>query len=195
MAIPFIRYVKSTDDGCGVDQCLSCYSQWEGRGSHGWKFCPYCGVEWKGILLCREKHEVAWLYRLKQQDKDKWEEWQRNQWCMPRTPLQRGWAIEVRDCREDDGETIHGHWNVVHWQSDYGITTLRMVLSHLQSLRHQVDLDLCKQKETGFPWKHWSEYRARIIDFKKPTYGYTSNIWQHAHSLEEKSLMEIWKPD
>jgi len=196
MSIPYFRYVEYTDDGCGIDQCLSCYNKWEGRsGSHGWKFCPYCGVEWKGKLECRQHYETAWLYRLKQQNQDKWDEWDRNRYCGPRLPLKRGWVIEARDCREDRGETTNGHWNVKDWQSDSGVTTLRMVLSHLESLRRQSYVDMCHQEQSGFPWKHWTEYRARIIDFKKPTYSYGSSIWQHGNSLEDKSLMEIWKPN
>ena len=49
MSIPKWRYVESTDDGCNVYQCLSCYESYEGRDSPKyWKYCPYCGVEWNG---------------------------------------------------------------------------------------------------------------------------------------------------
>lgn len=184
MAIPFRRYVKSTDDGCGVDQCLSCYRQWEGRGSEGWKFCPFCGVEWVGKLNCREYHEKKWLYLLKQQDEEKWRNWEYSRIDLP---LKRGWVIEVRTCKKSQGETTRSEWTVEHWQSDYGITTLRMVISHLKYLRDQARLD-----SSDLPWQHWFEYRARIADFNKPAYGYSSTIWRNSLNLEEKSLIEIW---
>jgi hypothetical protein len=47
MAINFWRSVGDTDDGCSKTQCLQCYTVWEGR-THGFVFCPYCGVKWQG---------------------------------------------------------------------------------------------------------------------------------------------------
>jgi hypothetical protein len=203
--IPFYRYVESTDDGCGVNQCLSCYQQWEGRTSpewSGWKFCPYCGCKWEGKLECREQHQPAWLYRLKQQDQQKWEEWERDSWSRSTIPRKRGWVIESRDCRAGEGDgwvadtrlesDRKSNWNVHVWQSDYGVTTLRMVLSQLASLRQQAAVDLCEQTE--WPWKHWTEYRARIIDFNRPAHSYCASIWQHGRDSEEtRSLVDIWK--
>jgi len=46
---PYWRYVRYTDDGCCIYQCLWCMADWELRsGMDGWKLCPVCGLEWKG---------------------------------------------------------------------------------------------------------------------------------------------------
>jgi hypothetical protein len=60
MPVPRWRVDRYTDDGCSVFQCLNCYKSWEGRCSPGythegiynasWRFCPICGVEWKGPM-------------------------------------------------------------------------------------------------------------------------------------------------
>lgn len=190
MPIPYFRYVEYTDDGCSIEQCLNCYQKWEGRGSHGWQFCPYCGTKWIDKLECRGHYDSAWLYRLKQQDKDKWEEWERDQrFGAEHPPLKRGWVIECRECREEDGKITEGQWHPSVWQSDYGVTTLAMVVCQLQSMRSQANLD--RHSKTPLWFKTWTEYRARIIDFKKPAYSYSSTIWQHG-VLVEKTLLEIW---
>ena len=49
MSIRKWRYVRDSDDGCNIYQCLSCYNSYDGRDNPSdWKFCPYCGVEWIG---------------------------------------------------------------------------------------------------------------------------------------------------
>lgn len=88
MAIPRWRYVRYTDDGSALYQCLNCYCYWDARTEPGyfekylktdalvqggwtlsgdgvrtyyakraepayrenWKFCPYCGVNWEGVV-------------------------------------------------------------------------------------------------------------------------------------------------
>jgi len=53
--IPYIRYVDGADDGCAIWQCLDCKMTWECRtpvrgdwpSMKYFKFCPYCGCEWK----------------------------------------------------------------------------------------------------------------------------------------------------
>ena len=55
MSICRWRKIEYTDDGCTLYECLHCYQRFEGRFFLGdWKFCPYCGAEWKG------EHE--WLF-------------------------------------------------------------------------------------------------------------------------------------
>jgi len=60
MSINLWRYVRYTDDGCAVYQCLKCSGKWEARDLPGWtdrdsgvytpvwKFCPLCGTQWEG---------------------------------------------------------------------------------------------------------------------------------------------------
>ena len=36
MSIPKWRYVRYTDDGCSLYQCLNCYNGWEARTEPGW---------------------------------------------------------------------------------------------------------------------------------------------------------------
>ena len=66
MAIPKFREINYTDDGCSAYQCLSCKNQWEARTSpeYGWKFCPYCGVEWNGEVKGRPSHTPKWKWNL-----------------------------------------------------------------------------------------------------------------------------------
>lgn len=50
MSIPAWRKVESTDDGCAIFECLSCYNNWEARTNpewSSWQFCPCCGVGWE----------------------------------------------------------------------------------------------------------------------------------------------------
>jgi hypothetical protein len=69
MSIRRWRHVESTDDGCNVYQCLSCYQSYEGRDCPSfWKFCPYCGVEWEGQhkwLVYDDKYNIIEPARLR----------------------------------------------------------------------------------------------------------------------------------
>ena len=57
------RFVKYTNDGCSLFQCLHCYEMWDSRTNpedwyHSkWQYCPYCGCKWMG--------EQKWDYRKK----------------------------------------------------------------------------------------------------------------------------------
>lgn len=64
MPIPFTREVEYVDDGCSRYQCLSCMDVWEGRDSpeYGWKFCPYCGIQWEGHKKTRSHWMPKWRY-------------------------------------------------------------------------------------------------------------------------------------
>lgn len=66
MAVAKWREVEYTDDGCSVYQCLSCYQQWEGRSSpeYGWKFCPFCGIQWTGGVMSRSHYTPRWRWEL-----------------------------------------------------------------------------------------------------------------------------------
>ena len=45
------RYVRYTDDGCSIYECLVCRNSWEIRGGiRGWVCCPYCRTVWEGEL-------------------------------------------------------------------------------------------------------------------------------------------------
>jgi hypothetical protein len=50
VSTPYRRYVRYTDDGRGIDECLNCQSRpWEWRGGSGIvRFCTYCGIELSG---------------------------------------------------------------------------------------------------------------------------------------------------
>lgn len=60
------REVRYTDDGCSLYQCLSCKQDWEARNSpeYGWRFCPYCGVEWTGGVKGRSHGNPKWQWNL-----------------------------------------------------------------------------------------------------------------------------------
>lgn len=66
MSIPKFRDCGYTDEGCSLYQCLSCKNQWESRSSpeYGWRFCPYCGVQWTGEIKCRPSHTPRWRWNL-----------------------------------------------------------------------------------------------------------------------------------
>lgn len=190
MSIPFYRYVCYTDDGCALHQCLNCYEKWECRGC-GWRFCAYCGIKFDGQLQCRNDHEPAWLYRLKQQDIEKRDRWDHDR-RMSENRLSRGWVIESRNCHESDGITTRDKWSVSYWQSNHGVTTLRMVIAHLASCRRIADTDATADRD--WPWRSWTEYRARIIDFKDRPPFTCSTIWQHSNIPESTPLIEFLHP-
>lgn len=66
VSIPKFRDCGYTDEGCSLYQCLSCKNQWEGRSSpeYGWRFCPYCGVQWTGEIKGRPSHTPKWHWNL-----------------------------------------------------------------------------------------------------------------------------------
>jgi hypothetical protein len=50
MGIAYWRYVRYTDDGCSIYECLACKGTWEMRGGgREWKWCPMCSCKWKGL--------------------------------------------------------------------------------------------------------------------------------------------------
>lgn len=53
--------VEYDGDGCRVHQCLKCYNFWTMRSNpdYGWKFCPFCGIEWKGQWPPEEERKKA----------------------------------------------------------------------------------------------------------------------------------------
>ena len=69
MSIPAIRYVNYSDEGCEIYECLNCYGKVEVRTGNRlgwdkeyepaeydkWKFCPYCGCQWKDYINSGEK--------------------------------------------------------------------------------------------------------------------------------------------
>lgn len=59
----FWRKRHYTDDGCTLYECLNCHCGWEGRDDpHLWNFCPHCGCEWVGQLICRDTDTPRWLW-------------------------------------------------------------------------------------------------------------------------------------
>lgn len=62
MHIPYWRYVRYTDDGCALYQCLNCSHQWESRTEPGWydslehTYQQPVGDEWTHIT-CKDKPE------------------------------------------------------------------------------------------------------------------------------------------
>lgn len=100
MAIPYHRYVRYTDDGCGIEQCLNCKATWEWRGGSGIvRFCMYCGVQFKGQLECRDQDTPRWQYDLRRQlgDEVYWRierQWDERRWT---TACKRPcWVIQER---------------------------------------------------------------------------------------------------
>lgn len=197
MPIPYYRYVRYTDDGCGIEQCLNCYQEWEGRtGANNWIYCPYCACKWTGKLECREKYEAAWEYRLKKTNEAAYMRWQQRR-LEDRPKLTRGWIIEVRETTETSSDIRVGDWTVHTRQNDYGETTLRMVVNELRHLRI-IEADnqkRAKKKKTKKVLGFWSskEYRARIADLKYPMIcGLNLNIPQYTN-LGDKTLLELWR--
>ena len=71
MNIPYYRYVRDADDGCGIDQCLNCGATWEWRGGSGKvKYCMYCGVKFRSELHCRDHETPRWMYEYRQRHGD-----------------------------------------------------------------------------------------------------------------------------
>jgi len=97
MAIPYHRYVRYTDDGCGIDECLNCKATWEWRGGSGKvRCCMYCGVEFRGQLECRDSETPRWLYDLKQRLGDEaFYRWESRWWNRPRKQ-EPYWVLEER---------------------------------------------------------------------------------------------------
>jgi len=61
MPINMWRYKQYEGDGCGIYQCLQCYSEWESRTDPvDWNFCPCCGIKWVGEIKCRQHGESKW---------------------------------------------------------------------------------------------------------------------------------------
>lgn len=89
MSIPKWRYIRYTDEGCALYQCLSCYNDWDSRTAPGWfnttrsipspvedgtnyyieiepeytpawTLCPYCGVQWEGAVRCDVDNEYMY---------------------------------------------------------------------------------------------------------------------------------------
>lgn len=202
MGIPFYRTVNYTDEGCSIGQCLSCYLTWEGRGSHDWAYCPYCGVKWEDILKCRDHYTPKWKwnYALKHGEAGLRDLIiSRISQDIPRRT--RGWMIEKRDCRIRDGVLSEGEWHPVARQSDHGVTTLKNVLNELAQLRNSARLDrLANERrriedaENGFVWnsEHWEEHRARIVDYPNHiVHSYGRTIWQN--NVNHLSFSQLWK--
>jgi hypothetical protein len=98
MSINFWRYVKYTDDGASVYQCLHCYKEWEARTSPGytdkeeytpnWKFCPYCGIQWQKEKCWDEEKKQERIiygkfeidYTLIVQERTFWEDRDQSEW-------------------------------------------------------------------------------------------------------------------
>lgn len=60
--LPKWRLVSNNDDGHVSFQCLNCYEYFNSVGVlENWKFCPFCGIEWVGRHLCRQKGSPRWV--------------------------------------------------------------------------------------------------------------------------------------
>ncbi len=198
MSIPKYRYVEYTDDGCGLSQCLNCYQTWEGRGTHGWAFCPYCGTKWEGQQECRSHTDPAWQWNFTRNGVklDSHERYMLTQRDTPR--LTRGWIVEKRSCHMENGEPVYGKWEFYSRQSDYSrhdIGMLRHVVSFLRSFRDRAEVDhqerLNRCEDVNSFWNHWEEYRASIQTFDHWTYNSSNHIWTHSRPVGG-NLVDEW---
>jgi hypothetical protein len=140
--IPYWRYVRYTDDGCALYQCLSCYNEWEGRGAPGWtdmegqyhtdwKFCPCCGVEWFGCNREREEDYGPRRTRIRQaQDARREELWRVRYEDLPCNQADYWWVIEERStCLLYD----HTEGWIPRYKAKGGIVPVKKVLEHARS--------------------------------------------------------------
>lgn len=120
MPIPYHRYVRYTDDGCGIQECLQCKAQWEWRGGSGTvRFCMYCGVEFKGQHEGRDQETPRWQHDLRRRlgDEAYWQverQWNERRWATARK--RRYWVVEERCfwARNSDPEELLEDWHPKH---------------------------------------------------------------------------------
>lgn len=89
MPIPFVLNREYTDDGCSRYECLSCHESWEGR-TGGFRFCPFCGIQFQGVQPNRKEERLERNYRYKR-DRE-WASGERPKLDIP--PFL--WVIEIR---------------------------------------------------------------------------------------------------
>jgi hypothetical protein len=120
MTIPYYRYVRYTDEGCGIEECLNCKATWEWRGGSGKvRFCMFCGVEFQRRLECRDSDTPRWMHELRvrlgdqrffQLESRLWESLRRQR------QNERCWVLEERNFwLKDDGTDDHlgKDWQIV----------------------------------------------------------------------------------
>lgn len=85
------RFVSSDSDGHVRNQCLSCKTYWVGHseGLGGWKFCPFCGIEFVGEHKCvpHDERHPEWYGRMKRLQPHFW------------------WIIEKQYVYKNDGKS------------------------------------------------------------------------------------------
>ncbi|MCI0564667.1 MAG: hypothetical protein MN733_39875 [Nitrososphaera sp.] len=145
------RYVRYTNDGCNIYQCLWCLSTIESHDdpNYGWNFCPKCGKSWFSRLECRAHEVPRWYY-------DRW-----GNGDNPDSPAlsefykrpasQATWVIEWRSKWFHDEWTMWNHEYSIHKNPCY--PDWQMIRRTLVDFRSRHDSDDCIK----------FEYRARLV--------------------------------
>jgi hypothetical protein len=146
MALNLWRYVRYSDDGCAIYECLNCYRGWEGRDEPGyyhwetnqyiacWHFCPFCGTKWDGPLHASEE-EKEHRYgprraRIWAAQRKRWDEEALRRNHRPDQPPFI-WVIEVQAQWRDSPEA---KWES-RWRFTGFKTSVRSVLNSLNTER------------------------------------------------------------
>jgi len=215
MAIPHWRYVRYTDDGSALYQCLNCYNYWDARSEPGhlekiiktdalvkggwtikhgdgnethyanlaepickenWKFCPYCGIRWEGVIphncsewdnermlgerrlriqraMCKRSaalSDARWGMSWQERDKVWWDTW--------RAPPSFWWVIQERYVNMD-------HENWVDKEYAYGgLMPAKKMLYFLRERRATLEAENHESQMHGFD----NETYVRLIVRRGP---------------------------
>jgi hypothetical protein len=184
MSIELWRYVKYTDEGCGLYQCLNCYKMWEGRDDpHYWNYCPHCGVEWIAQNICRSSDTPKWQWELGWHKPEKFQEMSDMEKKWRERPRRRGnryWVIEEIMTNEE-GEVIQT--KNVGTQSDYYTDVLPDVIGLLRFHR--------THNQSGSSFGITTTYEARIAEINNKTYF--SGTFGGSPNAKNKTLVQLYK--
>jgi len=118
------RFVKYTDDGCDMHQCLNCKTHWEGRYVST-NFCSWCGIEFDGKHDCRPHNQPQWHYKL-------YGNWNNNYDLPPAYKEIEDWrqVWKIEHC-------IWSHYNdpnaLPYWSSDTYVGSAKQLFRYLQN--------------------------------------------------------------
>lgn len=159
MSVPRWRSVSSEYDGHEVFQCLNCYNQFNSTGSlEGWKFCPFCGLEWSGQHFCRQAGSPRWYpVTITHYDFGTRIECWPQEW--PRAPRPHAeLVIQINQHPEPKWEDVRV------FELGYGFGTSFAVLLELKRLRAE------KSYYEPLPWLCAAQYRVISRPYQGRTY-------------------------